>query len=280
MQTRPARGRPPAPELQGLGARRGFLPARGHRTAGSARRGCAAGGRRGEAGARGAPCRPARPPGSGLGLPPRPRGLGQSRRRRGLGTPSRGARPLGAGPWGPTAEPGRLRRGGALTRGLRARARRGPGGEAGRARLPAQEGGGGQSEEPAAGAPRHRQRQQRRQRAEPGARVGPPAAEPSHVPRSDAPPPVGPAPAQAPPPPSPAPRRPRPRQAPPPASPRLGEGRGGEARSFAARCRERAPRRPPSAPPRASSDRLVHRSPSDRPGDGASGGGRTTFGVL
>lgn len=79
-------------------------------------------------------------------------------------TPSQSAQPLQAGPeegWGPgrglAAEPGRLRGGRALTRGLGAR--RGPDGEGASKLLWAKVGGGdeGNSEEPAARAAGHRQ---------------------------------------------------------------------------------------------------------------------------
>lgn len=92
--------------------------------------------------------------------------------------PGRLPRPHCPSGWGPGAGPpaGRgargLRRGRALTRGLRARARHGPGGEGAGALLRAQEGGGGEghSEEPAARAPRHRQRGQHLQLPGSGAR--------------------------------------------------------------------------------------------------------------
>lgn len=84
--------------------------------------------------------------------------------------------PSGRGPGaGPSASRGArgLRRGHALTRGLGARARHRPGGEGAGALLRAQEGGGGErhSEEPAAGASRHRQRGQRLQPLRRGARA-------------------------------------------------------------------------------------------------------------
>ena len=91
--------------------------------------------------------------------------MGAPRPQTTAGTPSQSTLPLRVGFWagwqgrGLAAEPGWLWGGRTLTRGLRARARRGPGDKEAGALLRAQEGGGGKghSEEPAARAAKHKQ---------------------------------------------------------------------------------------------------------------------------